>query len=1087
MLALAMAYALFGWVSLRVAAANGYATPLFPPAGIALSACLIFSPRLWPGIFIGSALVQFGAGEQALISGSAWWGSLAAPFGATLQALVGTALARRLLALPDPLDTPRSALIFLGVIAPLSSLICASLAVPALVWSGAMARADAAFSWWNWWLGDSMGVLIAAPLMFAFFGRPREDWRSRRLAIGVPLVLALLILVGAFIQVRGWEEHRLQVRFDRDAELLASLVRDRLRLQLEMLRALERFVAVTDELDRDAFHAFVAPWQARHPGVQNFGWSPRVEDPERAAFEARMSASGLPDFHILGRDPDGQTFPAAAAKEYFPIVYVEPVDGNRGVIGLDPSILPSTATPIALTRELDEPVASEPFRLVQETQSQRSVAVYEAVRDPASGAEKGLLSGVFRMDDILGAALSEVAAQPIELCLADLGAAPGNSRLSGAPGCEGDGWLGRSLSWKNHLEFGGRRWQLSFRATPEYAALHRSWAAWTTFAVGMLVIALLGAFLLISSGRTRRIEDQVAQRTRQLRAARDRVHAQQAALARAQRVAKVGSWEWDPTRSRLEISEELARLLDLDAATTLALEDLIARVHPEDRPHLRSAFEDAYAVEHGANIDCRLADAHGEAPVARFTIERTPAESGLHGLRGTVQDVTAERRAEAHIHYLAHYDALTKLPNRTLWQERAHTALAAAQRHGDRLAVLFLDLDQFKTINDSLGHPIGDRLLTKVAERLTHCLREEDMLARLGGDEFVALLPRLSHEEDASVVAGKMLATLGRPITIDQHELSISVSIGVALYPEDGEDVDTLLKHADTAMYRAKELGRNNFQYFTADMNSRALQRLMLESALRRAIARDELALFYQPQVNAVDGRLVGCEALVRWRHPEMGLIGPTQFIPVAEDCGLIVALGEWVLREACRQQLRWHEAGYPPLDIAVNISALQFRQEDFVSTVARILHQTKADPCRLELEITESTLMQPTEELLERLQKLRALGLTLALDDFGTGYSSLAYLKRLPISRLKLDRSFVKDLPGDAEDAAISSATLSMAKNLALDVVAEGVETEAQREFLVARECRVLQGYLYGRPEPAERFETLFLANPRVQAGDTA
>jgi diguanylate cyclase (GGDEF)-like protein len=493
-------------------------------------------------------------------------------------------------------------------------------------------------------------------------------------------------------------------------------------------------------------------------------------------------------------------------------------------------------------------------------------------------------------------------------------------------------------------------------------------------------------------------------------------------------------------------------------------------MHADDYPALADALHQAESSPREQALDCRLRAADGSPRTLHIRIESHRQADGELHIRGTAQDVTSARANEAHIAFLAHYDQLTGLPNRTHWNERAHSELRTAARHRDQLAIFFLDLDHFKAINDSLGHGIGDQLLSAVGARLSSCLRDSDFLARLGGDEFVVMLPRLAHREDASQVATKLIDALQIPVIIGNHELSVSTSIGIALYPEDGEDVSTLLKHADIAMYKAKNEGRNTFSYFTADMDAHALEHLMLENGLRRAIERDELRLHFQPQVAAKDGRLLGCEALVRWQHPEHGLLMPGRFIQIAEDSGLIQSLGEWVLHKACEQQVAWEKQGIH-VAMAVNISALQFRKSDFTESVRRILEETGARASDIELELTESTLMQPTTEVLAKMQRLRNLGLHLALDDFGTGYSSLSYLKRLPIHRLKIDRSFVRDLPDDSEDAAIALATLSLAHNLGMEVVAEGVETEEQRNFLIAHGCPVMQGYLFSRPLPAEAF----------------
>jgi diguanylate cyclase (GGDEF)-like protein len=433
--------------------------------------------------------------------------------------------------------------------------------------------------------------------------------------------------------------------------------------------------------------------------------------------------------------------------------------------------------------------------------------------------------------------------------------------------------------------------------------------------------------------------------------------------------------------------------------------------------------------------------------------------------------------SNARLTQLAHFDPLTGLSNRKHWMDQAEATLETARRQGDAMAVMFIDLDRFKHINDSLGHNMGDRLLAAVAGRLRGCLRARDVLARLGGDEFVILLPRLKGREGATVAARKVMAALMEPLQLDQHELSVSASVGLSYYPGDGDTVETLLRHADTAMYAAKDAGRNGWRFFSNEMNEHLSQRMFLENGLRRALAQGELFLEYQPQVETLSGRLVGAEALLRWRHPERGLIPPDRFIPVAEDSGLIEPLGQWVLEQACRQLRAWEDAGLRGLNLAVNISALEFNRPQFLPRVRETLAATGAPAAQLELEITESLLMQALPDLNERLGELTALGLSLSLDDFGTGYSSLGYLKRLPLKHLKIDRGFVADVPGNAEGEAIIRATLSMAHDLGLAVVAEGVEHESQRDFLLSHGCELLQGWWVARPMPADAFETWWRA----------
>jgi diguanylate cyclase (GGDEF)-like protein/PAS domain S-box-containing protein len=428
-------------------------------------------------------------------------------------------------------------------------------------------------------------------------------------------------------------------------------------------------------------------------------------------------------------------------------------------------------------------------------------------------------------------------------------------------------------------------------------------------------------------------------------------------------------------------------------------------------------------------------------------------------------DITERKQAEERMRHIAQHDALTGLPNRLSLLMRLAQLLPEARRHEWRVAIMFIDLDRFKIINDTLGHQIGDELLREVAVRLTGVVRETDFVARLGGDEFVVILPAISTPADAAMVAGKIISTLSTPIEAEGHELHTSPSIGISLFPDDGPDGDNILRNADTAMYHAKAAGRNNYQFYAADMNKVATERLDIERKLRHAIARNELALCYQPQFRADGSRPTGVEALVRWHHPEDGIISPVRFIPVAEETGIIVEIGEWVLRTACLEMKRWIDNGVSPMRVAVNVSAKQLRRRDFCETVAGALAESGLPPELLELEITESSVMENPEEAIHILERLGRMGVTLAIDDFGTGYSSLAYLKLFPIDHLKIDRSFVADIEHDLNDRAIAFGTIALAHSLGLNVIAEGVETGDQLELLRSNGCDEIQGYLFSKP----------------------
>ena len=445
-------------------------------------------------------------------------------------------------------------------------------------------------------------------------------------------------------------------------------------------------------------------------------------------------------------------------------------------------------------------------------------------------------------------------------------------------------------------------------------------------------------------------------------------------------------------------------------------------------------------------------------------------------------DVSAARAMVLKMSHLAQHDFLTDLPNRLLLNDRLTQAISLARRSRKQLAVLFLDVDRFKNINDSLGHLVGDKLLQSVTSRLTLCVRDSDTVSRQGGDEFVVLLADVEHAEAAGYSAAKILAALAEKHCIDEHDLQVTSSMGISVFPGDGEDAETLLKNADAAMYHAKESGRNNYQFFKQNMNDRAVERQLLESSLRQAVARQEFFLHYQPKINLETGAITGAEALIRWLHPARGLLYPEQFIPIAEDSGLIVPIGQWMLREACGQAQAWQNAGLAPTPIAVNISAVEFRSENFLAGLRDILKDTGLAPRYLEIELTESVLVQDIESTMTVLHALKVMGVQLAIDDFGTGYSSLSYLRQFPVDTLKIDQSFVRGIAADNGDATIVSAVIGMGNSLKLRVSAEGVETREQLAFLQAENCAEGQGFYFSPPVAAQVFAELLES---VNAGD--
>jgi len=585
-----------------------------------------------------------------------------------------------------------------------------------------------------------------------------------------------------------------------------------------------------------------------------------------------------------------------------------------------------------------------------------------------------------------------------------------------------------------------------------------------------------------------------------LRASRtvDQLAHSEAALANAQRLAHLGSWEWYPQADMTERSDEYYRIYGMHRESlATSMFAVMPQVHAEDQERVKAALDAAMNKGLSYQHEFRILAPHNGVRVLHEQARVFKSESGhVNYIEGITQDITELVDAQQRIRNLAYYDALTGLANRQLFRELLLHELQRAQRQDKQCALLFIDLDRFKRINDTLGHDVGDMVLQIVGNRINTCIRSSDIaalhqstsgkneqVARLGGDEFTVVLTDIAQPEDAAQVARRILDAMAQPIQIGTQELIVSASIGIALGPQDGYDVESLLKNADLAMYSVKDQGRNNYHFFDRTMNETVLNKFALENDLRKAIEQDQLELYFQPKINPLSGEIVGAEVLLRWKHPHRGMVSPVTFIPVAEESGFIVELGAWVLKRACEINREWQSRGMPIVPLAINLSAANFRHHDLLPGIRRTLEDLELTPNFLVIELTEGILMNDVDETIETLQALKDMGIYLSVDDFGTGYSSLNYLKRFPLDELKIDRSFVKDVISDPNDAAITTAIIGLAQNLKLSVVAEGVETTEQADFLLRRGCNTMQGYLFAKPMPQNEFEDLLTAG--INMGD--
>jgi diguanylate cyclase (GGDEF)-like protein/PAS domain S-box-containing protein len=927
------------------------------------------------------------------------------------------------------------------------------------------------------------------------------------LGAGLSITAALFAAVGAL------EYSKMQLAFEQRADQRTAAIQSGLNDAVEVLAVTNQLFVASAPVSRSQFRTFTAPLLQRYPFIQAFNYHRLLEESARPAFEARMRRE-FPGYAITEM-ADGRAIAAPHKARYSVVDYLEPLAGNERAFGLDAGYRPEIRQAMEDILRTGKPASTGLLPLAQAVGREQGVVMLMPVYQPGMPVDDyGQRQAAWQGDTAIVIRATTLVRKILEAdgllqdydALLQVRVADGLVFSHGEVPAPADAVPVRWLSWqqrtdyRKHFTVLGKEWEVRISALPRpFLADHIG--SISTLAGGILSSLLMAAFVQSLVLRSRRVQMLVDARTAELRHSNERLNADVLARKRTERalldseqrfrrlLALSSDWYWEQD-AHLRFTSITGGFFDKGH---IRPERFIGKTRWDATPGMQST---RWGRDHMARLEARLPFSHfeyaieGDDGVLRwYSTSGEPvydAKGEFKGYRGTGAEITERKLSEQRIHHIAHHDALTGLPNRMLLQDRLAQAIAYANRSSHHMWVLLIDLDRFKFVNDSLGHKAGDILLKTVAQRLSGSVRESDTVARLSGDEFVAILSESHDAPLAPDVVQRVMNAVAQPVMLEGKEFLVTCSIGVAVYDGSvGDEAQHLIEHADIAMYAAKKQGRNGFRFYLPCMNEEALERLRIENALRQALARSEFMLHYQPQADLGDGAITGVEALLRWQHPEMGVVAPDRFIGLAEETGLIVPIGMWALKSACAQGKAWNDwrsaHGQPPLRMAVNLSARQFTQPDLAERIAEVLEETGLPPACLELELTESVFMNDVAQAVGLLHNLKALGVTLSIDDFGTGYSSLSYLRSLPIDVLKIDRSFVNDIATDEDDEAIVVSIIALAHNLKLRVVAEGVESREQLEYLRRHDCDQIQGYYFSRPVAPLQFEQMLRDNKHL------
>ena len=1097
----AVAYGLAALIGGELTVAPMMLSLIWPPAGIALGVVYLYGLRVLPGLVVGMFLVSLYLSPPDELLAESIVISVALTVLGSLQAIIGAALVRNAIGERSGLTSTDEILRFLLFGALLASLFAPTLGMLFQWLTDDLPQVNPVVMWITWWLGDAVGVAIMAPVTVALLSPDSATWtRKRRTAVVLPSLVLLSLMTAFHWYANQQEMRRLQLVFERMSGGVQARLNRELTTAEDIVLTLQSYIETGASATPEEFSQFASQLVTRHGSVQALEWIPRVTDEQRQ--EGKLGDISLPE--IRETDANRAMVRAAQRSEYYPIVYVVPETGNERAVGYDITTNPKAGQALVLAAQTGAVTTSGPIQLVQDEGRQYGFVLYAPVIDELPLGEtaiQGFSAAVFRVADIMNAVIADGLGDELDLNVQDAGDQIFDSRVKGNRE-SGFGSLTRTATFP----VANSTWTITMTTGPEFFPRHFRWDSWWMHAIGFSLTGLLTALLTALTGRSLVIERVVRERTGELNSAIRQLDAHNEILRNVAAadlpvdtmtlfILKRLEWAYPQTRFTVSLLAEDQRTLDQTISPSMPrpfvrsltgnrVPLIDARGIPQDR-HTFSAADladwSSWSESRELLQEIPVEDALWQVLVSGnsevlgvlgiYLLESDTTFTVTHLLDDSAKLLTLaleRHKTMANIRRLAFFDSLTGIPNREQVIGRLQEEMAYCEHHDCFSAVLFIDIDDLKDVNDSLGHREGDRLLCEVAMRVSSICREHDLAGRLGGDEFVVVVASRSQEpEDMERaihgVFADLRARLSTPLQLHSYDHHVSISVGASLIPQPGCDASTIIQQADTAMYQAKSHGKNNLCLYQAEMKALAHEQFDIAKGLEEALNGGSLELYYQYQFNS-DAQATAAEALLRWHHPERGLLAASQFIDVAERTSLIIRIGEWAIDQACAF-LKAHEwLEY----LAINISPRHLARDNFVDQVLeRVAHYGIASN-RLALEITEHSLIENLTDNLGKLQALRDAGVQIAMDDFGTGYSSLFYIRQLPLSQIKIDKVFVADVLNNPHDAFIVGSIITLAEQMGIDFVAEGVETQEQFEFLKSQGCRRFQGFLFSRPEPA-------------------